>query len=164
MQRRNLLAGLAGAVATVPFRASEGRGDDVIAEPTPVPAAAIAVAIDQEFPLNFRSAPLVYEGAEHQLIGLGTGVLTLDRENRLRAVVNASIVQLAKVDYWISLAAFDEGMTFLGAATRQEAINYIRLGIVPTLLPKLEFDFGISKAYRSVARLMVAISERELPA
>jgi hypothetical protein len=72
-------------------------------------------------------------------------------------------MQYAKVDYWISLAVFDDKLRFLGAATHKEAIQYVRAGAIPTRLPKLSFDFGISKTYKSVARLAVAISDREVP-
>lgn len=159
MNRRHALTAIAGSAATIPLIANRLHAD----EPSPILPNTFAVSPNQEFRLALRSTPVVLEHTKLSLVSLGTGRLTLDDAGRLKARIRAAITQYAKIDYWISLAVFDKQHTFLGAATHKEAIQYIRLGSMPTTLQELEFDFGISNTYKSVAHLAVAISDRDVP-
>lgn len=121
------------------------------------------VELDKEFSLSMQSSPVVQGGARLSLISLGKCRLTLYADSRLRAKVHAAVVQYSEVDYWISLAVYNEQQELLGAAVHKEAIRYIRLGATPTMLPELEFDFGVSNRFNAVSRIAAAISERDVP-
>jgi len=149
------MAGAAGILSVAP-RTSH-------ANETAVVPGAIPVELGKEFQLYRQSAPVLASGRELHLISLGKGTLELDPSGRMTAKVKAAVKQYAEVDYWLSLAAFDAEGLLLGAATHKEAIRYIRLGVMPTLLPELEFDFGISKSFTKVAWLSAAISDRDVP-
>ena len=133
------------------------------AGPTATLSDLYTVTLNDEMQLATQSTAVVDGDSKFTLISLGQCSLTVDDQGHLTATVRAAVRQYAKVDYWISLAVFDKELKFLGAATHKEAIQYIRKGAIPTMLPELKFDFGISKTYVSVARLAVAISDRDVP-
>jgi hypothetical protein len=116
-----------------------------------------------ELQLATQSTAVIDGDSKFGLVSLGRCKLTLGDDGHLTAIVNAGIKQYTNIDYWISLAVFDDRRSFLGAATHKVAIQYIRLGYMLTMLPELEFDFGISKKFRTVSQIAVAISDRDVP-
>ncbi len=159
MNRRDLLTAIAGSAAGVSVL-----GKSVLAdEPTPALPDIYRITPNGEANLDAQSTEVVDGDSKFNIIRLGICRLKLDDHGHLTASVKAAVTQYAKVDYWISLAVFDEEGRFLGSAAHKEAIEYIRFGAIPTLLPELSFDFGISKAYKSIACLAVAISDRDVP-
>jgi hypothetical protein len=103
------------------------------------------------------------DGTDLHILGIGTGTFQLDQESRLTGKLNAFVTQYAKVDYWISAAVFDAKGKLLGTAGHKEAVQYIRLGAMPTMQRHITLDFGISKGFKNAAFVVVAISERDVP-
>lgn len=160
MNRRCALAQLtAGAVAAAaPARAAEPppRHDLIL-------PSAIDLVLDKPLTINAASVPVKHGDDELSIIKIGQGTFHLDESSRLTAKLHAAVAQYADVDYWISVAVFDAGAQLLGTARHKQAVGYIRLGAMPTMLPEIALDFGISNAYRRAAQVAVAISERDVP-
>ncbi len=158
MNRRELIV-FSGSAAGMSVLGRSALSD----EATPRLPQVYEITPNKEITLSAYSTPVIDGDFKLSIIHLGTCSLTLDDHGHLKAKVKAGIAQYAKVEYWISLAVFNSKDEFLGAATHKELVQFIRLGRIPTHLPELEFDFGISNSYKSVARLAVAISERDVP-
>jgi len=160
MNRRDLLTAIAGSTAGISVL-----GQSVLAEESaPMLPDTYKVTPNSETEMAAQSTAVVDNDSTFNLIRLGTCSLKLDDQGRLTASLKAAVMQYANVDYWISLAVFDDKLRLLGAATHKEAIQYIiRRSFIQTVFPELKFDFGISKTYKSVARLAVAISDSEVP-
>ena len=159
MDRRYFLAGTAGTIAALPHCDAP-----VGAKEIPINAdSLIEITLNREFQCDVRSASVTDGASTFHPVVLGTCRLTLSRDDRLEATVKVAITQYAEIDYWISLAVFDDQGTFLGAATHKHAIHNMRRSQIATTFPILRFDFGISRRYQSVARLAAAISDRSVP-
>lgn len=159
MNRRDLLTAIGSSAAGIAVLGQSALAD----EPTTTLPDIYRITPNSETKLAAQSTAILVGDSKFNLISLGSCSLTLDDQGHLTALVKAAVTQYAKVDYWISLAVFDDKLGFLGAATHKEAIQYIRRGSIPTMMPELSFDFGISKTYKSVARMAVAISDRDVP-
>jgi hypothetical protein len=58
---------------------------------------------------------------------------------------------------------FDEAGAMLGAATHDEPVRHVRLGRTPMLMKEIELDFGVSRAFRRAASVVVSIAGAPLP-
>lgn len=157
MERRHVLTQLAGSWLALASASRPVQADVT----TPLPKT-FEVEINKEFRLDVQServSTALY--GKRTVVGLGTGILVLDDNNRLKARIKAGLAQYGKIDYWISLAVFDKDRKFLGATNCKVEIEFIASGGVVTLPSELEFDFGVSDSYKSVAQLAVAISVRD---
>jgi hypothetical protein len=159
MDRRHALAGFAGSAAGIWLGIRNAGADEV----RPAIPGAIKIELNQPTKINQRSAPVTVEGNEHRIVSLGTGVFHLDGESRLTAALKAAVLQKAELDYWISVAVFDRAGRLLGTAQHHEPVKSIRIPLTPTVFREIEFDFGISTAFRTAAYVVVSISEPDAP-
>lgn len=81
----------------------------------------------------------------------------------LTASVKLSVLQYNKMTYRVSCAVFAKDGTLLGAAAHDERVDYIRLGVIPTLLHEVTFDFGASRDFSRAAYALFAISNPKVP-
>lgn len=156
MNRRRALAGVAGVAAYGVGAAHAGQAE------FPVPGA-IKLVLGKEVTLGQRSSPVGVGGGNLHIMSIDKGTFRLDNESRLTAALKGAVTQYAKVEYRLSAAVFDAAGKLLGTASHKEAVRYIRLGAIPTVLRDIELDFGISKAFKNAAFVAVAISEIEAP-
>ncbi len=160
MDRRNALAGLAGITSGALLTAGTAQS----AEPKSTIPGAIELTLGQKLKIGVQSAAVKVNETDLHLVSIGTGTFQLDEDSRLTAILKAAVAQYAKVDYWISVAVFDAAGKLLGTAGHKEPVEYIRLGKMPTLLRDIKLDFGISKTFKDAAAVVVAISDRDVPA
>lgn len=159
MNRRHLLTLVAGST----FGLSFGNASSSAQEQRSELDGMFKATPNTELQLATASSPVIDGDSRFNLVRLGKCKLTLGDDGHLTALVSAGVAQYTNIDYWISLAVFDERRSFLGAATHKVAIQCIRRGVMPTLLPELEFDFGISNKFRTLTQIAVAISDRDVP-
>jgi hypothetical protein len=131
------------------------------AEP-PIPGA-VPFKFDEEVKIYVRSKPVNADKDDLHIVSVGVGTFKLSNEWQLTATLKAAVVQWAKVDYRISAAVFDADGKFLGSADHTEHVQYIRLAAVPTTLPNIKLDFGVSESYKRAAFVVVSISEPKVP-
>jgi hypothetical protein len=132
-------------------------------QPKPPIPGAIRMDLDKEVTIGAQSSPIKVNNNDLHIISVGRGTFRLDKQSRLTATLFAAVTQYARIEYWISVAVFDAAGKLLGTAGHKEAVQYIRLGVIPTMLPNIALDFGISKAFKDAAFVAVAISERDVP-
>ena len=159
MNRRRAIAGLVGAAGGVVVAAGVGRADG----PKPPIPGAVPFTPGKEVKIGLSSSPVKVNDTDLHLIFIGSGTFRLDKESRLTAVLKAGVAQYAKVEYQISAAVFDAAGALLGAAGHKEAVEYIREGRWPTVAREIGLDFGVSKAFKDAAFVVVAISDRDVP-
>ena len=159
MNRRHALGSL-GAVgaAMITLRESAQAASTMAKIP-----GALTLALDKTIRVDAQSTAVKTAGGKLHIISIGTGTFTLDNASRLKAVLNAGVTQYAEIDYWISVAVFDNAGCFLGSASHIEPVQYVRLGVMPMTFREIELDFGISRTFKDVALFTVAISDREIP-
>jgi hypothetical protein len=159
MNRRHALAGLAGAASGMVLAAKSSP-----AQPpkSPIPRA-MNFEMGKALNVAAKSSPFKLNDSEFHIIGVGKATFRLDNDSRLTATLKAGVMQYAKVDYWISTAVFDAAGKLLGTASHKEPVEYIRLGATPTVFREIELDFGVSKAFKNAAFVVIAISEPEVP-
>jgi len=160
-RRQALLAGLASAGTL--GAAVESRGDGLIHGLGEIPGA-IPLKVGQAIDLKVVSNPIKYKGQTFSLLSIGRGIFELDAASHLTAKLHAGVLQCAKIDYWISVAVFDAAGKLLGTASHKEEVQRIELGKPVTEFRDIALDFGISKTYANAASVVVAISERDVPA
>jgi hypothetical protein len=158
MNRRRALAGIAGAVGGIAL----ANGADAEQPKVAIPGAT-NFELGKDVRLGATSTPIKANGSELHIVGIGTGSFQLDDDPRLTATLKAAVTQYAKVNYWISTAVFDAAGKLLGTASHKEPDEYERLGATPTVFRNIKLDFGISKAFKKAALVVVAISEPDIP-
>jgi hypothetical protein len=158
MNRRNALKGLAGAAGGIVVA---DRTVHAQSPKTPVPGA-IKVELGKEFMIGVQSTPVKVNESNIHLVLVGKGTFRLDHESRLTAELNAGVAQYVKVDYWISAAVFDAAGKLRGTAGHKESVEYVRIGRWPTVAREIMLDFGISNAFKDIAIVVVAISDRDV--
>jgi hypothetical protein len=159
MNRRRSLEGLAGAAGGL-FLASRSAHAE---PPRPIVPGAIPLNLGQKTEFGIRSSPVKLDNFDLHILSIGTGTFRLDRESRLTATLKAAVTQYAAIEYWVSTAVFDVAGKLLGTASHKEKVQYIRLGATPTMFRDIELDFGISKAFKDAALVVLAISDRDVP-
>jgi hypothetical protein len=153
------LASLAGAAGGVVFAADAARCE---AAEQHIPGA-IKMTFGKEVMIGAQSTAVKMDNRDIHIISIGKGTFQLDKESRLTATLNGAMAQYAKTEYWISVAVFDAAGYLLGTAAYKEAVQYIRLGLMFTTVRRIQLDFGISKAFKDAAQIVVAVSNREVP-
>ena len=81
----------------------------------------------------------------------------------MTAKLDCSVLQYTKMSSKIHAALFDQKHRLLGTATAAEEIEYIRLGVIPTLFRTIEFDFGSSKLYDKATEIVFVVEESAIP-
>lgn len=79
------------------------------------------------------------------------------------AKLNCWVLQYTKMDARIHAALFDSKHRLLGTAQCTEQIEYIRLGVIPSISRTLKFDFGSSSLYEKASAIAFVIEETPIP-
>jgi hypothetical protein len=159
MNRRHALAGLAGAAGGALLSGGAARAEQPKA---PIPGA-IKLSLGDEVTIGAQSSPIKLDKTDLHILSVGKGTFRLDKESRLTAKLKAAVAQYAKIEYWLSAAVFDAAGKLLGTAAHKEAVDYVRLGAMPTMFRDIPLDFGISTTFKNAAFVVVAISDRDVP-
>lgn len=77
--------------------------------------------------------------------------------------VKAAVAQYNKVDYRISCTLFDKDGILLGTAVAVEHVEYVRLGVMPTVSRDIKLDFDPKKNYERAAYAVFSISSPDVP-
>jgi hypothetical protein len=93
-------------------------------------------------------------------IHLNWGVLTVSRGKRLTGLIDADLRFVKDVDYWVSVAVFDDEKRLLGAAVHHEPLE-LNGGFIEKNGKRFNFDFGVSAAFENTKWISVAISDRQ---
>jgi hypothetical protein len=162
IDRRSVLSGLVGLSAAPGLAAARG-GDEPWRDAPPTLRDAFRLNWGQPIEVRARSNPIKSDGHDIYIVHVGKATFDLGGDSRLTARLRAGVVQMARVDYWISAAVFDAEGRLLGAASHKEEVQRIMLGRVVTAFREISLDFGISKGYARAAFATIAVSERDLP-
>ena len=164
MNRRHFtqLVGASGAAALVQASLALPRDATEDEARNKLPGA-IPLKLGQLTTINASSTPAVAHGNEFTVLSIGKGTFTLSDDHHLTAVIQAAVVQWAEMTYRISIAIFDRQHRLLGAATHDEMVQYVRLGLTPTTFRNIPFDFGVSKTYRKARFVVATISDVDVP-
>ena len=92
-------------------------------------------------------------------IHLNWGVLYVSRGKRLTGFIDADLRFVKDVDYWVSVAVFDDEKRLLGAAVHHEPLE-LNGGFIEKNGKRFSFDFGVSAAFEKTKLVAVAISDR----
>lgn len=159
MNRRSIMGSLvAGLVALLTCRKSAMAAATSMAIP-----GSIKLVLDERIRIDVSSKPIeMRKDTPLKIITIGTGIFSLDKESRLTSVLSCGVTQYNDVDYWISVAVFDGVGRLLGSASHKETVQFIRIGVMPCMFREIEFDFGISEAYKNATQIIVAISDRKV--
>lgn len=84
-------------------------------------------------------------------------------EPRLRANLKLAVAQYNKVEYRIYGAAYDANGRLLGTAVHIEPVEYIRLGLIPTMFRDVVLDFGVSESFAQAKFVAFAVSQPPVP-
>jgi RNA polymerase sigma factor (sigma-70 family) len=133
------------------------------AEAKPPVPGAVPLKFDEKIRLDVRSKPVKVGKEDLHIVGIGTGTFHLAKESRLKAKLNAAVVQYTKVDYWIYAAVFDTKGRLLGTASHKEEVQYIRVGATLTCFRDIELDFGVSEDFKAAAYVVVSVSSPDVP-
>ena len=155
MQRRFLSTGFATSAASTTLFSRQMLAREIGLKMS----NTIDVEINREFTIHVASPQLQLESSKPSLVYLESGILTADKHDRLTATISATIKTYSNVEYRISAALFDDQNSLLGSATNQISIKYVRLGRMGMTYRDIEFDFGCSRTYRNVSRLMLAFND-----
>jgi hypothetical protein len=159
MDRRRALAAIGGFAGGV-SSCAVGQANESVKSSLP---GAVPIPLDERVRVDVQSAPVKVGERDFHIISIGTGLFHLDKDDRLTAILNAGVSQYAEMEYRIVVAVFDTAGRLLGVAQHDEPVAYVRLGATPRIFREIEFDFGVSKAFRRAAFAITAISERDVP-
>ena len=172
MKRRTLFTSLAGTLLT---GFTLGRGSEA-QDKAEKQSQFIDVTLGKQFDLSMDSSPIDVSEEwrksgfgrgksipEHRKmispIHLNWGVLTVSRGKRLTGSIDADLRFVKDVDYWVSIAVFDDEKRLLGVAVHHEPLE-LNGGFIEKNGKGFTFDFGVSAAYESTRLVAVAISDR----
>lgn len=163
MRRRHLLGmcalsapaicGLFGMAANEPGQ-TERRA---VAVPKTVP-----LRLRASIPLSVQSAGVTWKGNTFHLVHLGSIRFDLDKSDRLKADIQAGVIEFDNVDYDISAAVFDAAGRMLGSARAQCKVQREWVGKVLRTGRTITLDFGVSLDYTRAAAFAVSVSNRKV--
>lgn len=88
---------------------------------------------------------------------------TVTIDSALKVTLSAAITQYNTVDYRLSGAVFDGSGKMLGVSSLVEHVDYVRVGVMPTLFRELTFDFGTSRDYKDAKYAVFTVSNPSVP-
>ena len=172
MKRRTLFASFAGTLLSGISLGQVTQAQDKEDKRPPL----IEVELGKQFDLSMDSSPIDVSEEwrksgfgrgksipEHRKmispIHLNWGVLTVSRGKRLTGLIDADLRFVKDVDYWVSIAVFDDEKRLLGAAVCHEPLE-LNGGFIEKNGKRFSFDFGVSAAFENTKLVAVAISDR----
>ncbi len=169
MKRRDLLTGISAAVLpSVLLSHSAHAADRSTAENGLIP-----VTLGEPFKLSIRS-PEIDVSREWKTDGNGTpepngsmlspiridsGLLNLNRSQNLTATFDLAVQYVKNIDFWVSVALFDDEHQLLGAANHRVSLE-LNGGFIELNGQRITLDFGRSSAFKRAAFAAISISDR----
>ena len=93
---------------------------------------------------------------------LGSIRFDLDKNDFLKADIQAGLTGFDDVDYDISAAVFDAAGQMLGTARAQCRVKRMWAGTVRMTAQTIRLDFGVSLDYTRAAAFAVSVSKRKV--
>ena len=93
---------------------------------------------------------------------LGSITFDLDKNDSLKADIQAGVTGFDDVDYDISGAVFDAAGQMLGTARAQCKVKRMWAGKVAMRAQTIRLDFGVSLDYTRAASFMISVSNRKV--
>ena len=129
----------------------------VLAVPKIVP-----LKLGASIPLSVQSAGVTWKGYTYHLVNLGSIKSCLDKNECLKADIQAGVTLFDNVNYDISAAVFDDAGQMLGSARAQCEVQRIWTGNVKSTARTITLDFGVSSDYTRAATCAVSVSNRKV--
>jgi hypothetical protein len=125
-------------------------------------AGVVTLKFGTSIPLSVQSAGVEWKGHTFHLVSLGSIKFDLDKNNRLKADIQAGVTEFDDVDYDISAAVLDAAGQLLGTARTQCKVQRVWAGNVLHSPRTITLDFGESSDYPRAAGFAVSISNRKV--
>jgi hypothetical protein len=125
-------------------------------------ARMFPISLGEPAVIDVKSQGVEWRGNTYHLLRFGKARFRLDAEGRLLGTLTGGVTTFDDVPYEVHLAVFDGGGGLLGTAKAACPVQRIWLGKPLLETRTLEFDFGVSLAYRQAKSFSVAISERKV--
>jgi hypothetical protein len=132
------------------------------APPTGAITNLVPLKLGSSIPLAVRSAGVAWKGNTVHLVRLGSITFDLDKNDCLKADIQAGVTEFDNVDYDISAAVFDAAGQMLGTARAQCKVQRMWAGEVEVSAQTIRLDFGVSLDYTRAAAFAVSVSNRKV--
>ena len=113
-------------------------------------------------PLAVQSPGVAWKGNTFHLVRLGSITFDLDKNDSLKADIQAGLTEFDNVDYDICGAVFDAAGQMLGTARAQCKVQRMWAGGVEVSAQTIRLDFGVSLDYTRAAAFAVSVSNRKV--
>ncbi len=130
------------------------------APPTGVVTNLLPLKLGSSIPLGVQSPGVSWRGDTYHLVRLGSITFDLDKNDSLKADIQAGLTSFDDVDYDISGAVFDGAGQMLGTARAQCKVQRGWIGNVIRTAQTIRLDFGVSLDYTRAASFAVSVSNR----
>lgn len=122
----------------------------------------VPLKLGTSIPLAVQSAGVAWKGYAFHLVSLGSIRFDLDKNDCLKADIQAGLTEFDDVDYDISGAVFDAAGQLLGSARAQCKVRRMWAGDVKQTARTITLDFGVSLDYARAAVFAVSVSNRRV--
>jgi len=150
----------AGILTLIPWLLTAQPSPD--APPTGVVTNLFPLKLGSPIPLAIQSPGVAWKGNTFQLVRLGSIRFDLDKNDCLKADIQAGVTSFDDVDYDISGAVFDAAGHMLGTARAQCKVQRMWAGEVKVSAQTIRLDFGVSLDYTRAAAFAVSVSNRKV--
>ena len=128
----------------------------------------VEVKLDVPVKIGLKSEPVPYKGTKLTVFSAGQATFfSLPQcgksERNLFVTLKAAVEQYNKTEYRISAAVYDKAGKLIGSASAVEKVEYIRLGVMPTLFRDITFDFGANKDWGRAAWAEFSVNSPNVP-
>ena len=122
----------------------------------------VPLKLGSPIPLAIQSPGVAWKGNTFHLVRLGSITFDLDKNDSLKADIQAGVTSFDDVDYDISGAVFDAAGHMLGTARAQCKVQRMWAGEVEVSAQTIRLDFGVSLDYTRAAAFAVSVSNRKV--
>jgi hypothetical protein len=150
----------AGMLTLMPWLLTAQPSPD--APPTGVVTNLVPLKLGSPIPLAVQSPGVAWRGDTYRLVRLGSITFDLDRNDSLKADIQAGLTEFDDVDYDVSGAVFDAAGQMLGTARAQCKVHRVWAGGVERRAQTIRLDFGVSLDYARAASFAVSVSNRKV--
>ena len=122
----------------------------------------VPLKLGTSIPLAVQSAGVAWKGYTFHLVSLGSIRFDLDKNDCLKADIQAGLTEFDDVDYDVSGAVFDAAGQLLGSARAQCKVQRMWAGGVERSARTITLDFGVSLDYARATAFAVSVSNRRV--
>jgi len=130
--------------------------------PTGVATNLVALKLGSSIPLAVQSPGVAWKGNTFHLARLKSIRFDLDKNDSLKADIQAGLTEFDNVGYDVSGAVFDAAGQMLGTARAQCKVPRMWAGRVEMRAQTIRLDFGVSLDYTRAAAFAVSVSNRKV--